>query len=113
MPRQYYGLLETEECARKHFLLDWEIARRSHGLEKHIIKMDDREGGLVAQDADGDGVLDEVEEVPVRVRYMRKSKVAARVCDSVQPMDRLLATHWRLSPRPLPTPCARTSSTGA
>ena len=63
VPRQYYGLMETEDCARKHFLLDWEIARRSHGLEKHIIKMDDRECGLMAQDADGDGTLDEVEEV--------------------------------------------------
>ncbi|KAL3915124.1 MAG: hypothetical protein SGPRY_007367, partial [Prymnesium sp.] len=36
------SLLETDELLAKHFGLDWEVARQSHGLEQLIVKSGER-----------------------------------------------------------------------
>ena len=64
-PRKRLGntrdFFETIEGFERMFAVDWEFARQGHGLEKFILRNDDR--GDVWIDQDGNGTHDEVDEV--------------------------------------------------
>ncbi|KAL1498797.1 hypothetical protein AB1Y20_014104 [Prymnesium parvum] len=78
-PRSPAGFFETDEQLRKVFLLDWEVARQSHGLEHHIVKNSERDS---VGRADAEGEYSNFEEVlAVREALQRHERVIYGVFD--------------------------------